>query len=263
MVEITEGAYGAAFVRVARADVAAAPLCFDWALDEGTFEVELALLETRGAALGESPNQGLSRAARWLQDNSNNSRNELCFTNYRRRSTTGSYPLPQPHRSWVGQWILAGYTLRLNFMNESKNAAAGQYGSTNYTAPSKNIVDTVIAGGNFTTLVAAIKAAGLTDKLTGKGPFTVFAPTDAAFKKLAPGALETLLKDCAKLKAVLSYRVVAGHVLAKDVKSGDVMTLQGSPLTASVSSSGVHVNGATSRRAISLRQMASSMSLIQ
>jgi len=129
-------------------------------------------------------------------------------------------------------------------MNESKNAPAGQYGSANYTAPSKNIVDRVIARDNFTTLVAAIKAAGLTDKLTGKGPFTVFAPTDEAFKKLPPGALEALLKDSSKLKAVLSYHVVAGYVLVKDVKSGDVMTLQGSPMTASVSTSGVHVNGA-------------------
>ena len=68
-------------------------------------------------------------------------------------------------------------------MNESKNAAVSQHGSINYTAPSKNIIDTAIAAGNFTTLVAGIKTAGLTDKLTGKGPFTVFAPTDAAFKK--------------------------------------------------------------------------------
>src|SRR5450755_1095729 len=129
-------------------------------------------------------------------------------------------------------------------MNESKNASASQHGSSNYTAPSKNIVDTAIAAGNFTTLIAGIKTAGLTDKLTGKGPFTVFAPTDEAFKRLPPGALEALLKDSAKLKAVLSYHVVAGHTWAKDMKSGDMVTLQGSPLTASVSSSGVHVNGA-------------------
>jgi len=134
-------------------------------------------------------------------------------------------------------------------MNESKNAAVSQHGSINYTAPSKNIIDTAIAAGNCTTLVAGIKTAGLTDKLTGKGPFTVFAPTDEAFKKLPPGALEALLKDSAKLKAVLSYHVVAGHVLAKDVKSGEVMTLQGTALTAAVSSSGVQVNGAHVKQA--------------
>jgi uncharacterized surface protein with fasciclin (FAS1) repeats len=113
----------------------------------------------------------------------------------------------------------------------------------------KNIVDTAIAAGNFTTLVAGIKAAGLTDTLTAKGPFTVFAPTDEAFKKLPAGALDALLKDTAKLKAVLSYHVVTGHVLAKDVKPGEVMTVQGSPLTAVVSSSGIQVNGADVKQA--------------
>jgi uncharacterized surface protein with fasciclin (FAS1) repeats len=85
--------------------------------------------------------------------------------------------------------------------------------------------------------------------VTGKGPFTVFAPTDEAFKKLPHGALETLLKDSAKLKAVLSYHVVTGHFLAKDLKSGEVMTLQGTALSALVSSSGVQVNGAHVRQA--------------
>src|ERR1700683_1252238 len=134
-------------------------------------------------------------------------------------------------------------------MNESKRASASQHGSTTHTAATKNILDTAIAAGNFTTLVAGVKTAGLTDKLTGKGPFTIFAPTDEAFRKLPPGALEALLKDSAKLKAVLSYHVVVGHMLAKDVKSGEMMTLQGSPLTASVSSSGVHVNGAHVKQA--------------
>src|ERR1700687_3554350 len=111
-------------------------------------------------------------------------------------------------------------------MNDSNNASASQQGGTSHTAPSKNIVDTAIAAGNFTTLVAAIKIAGLTDKLTGKGPFTVFAPTDEAFKKLPTGALEALLKASSKLNAVLSYHVVAGHVWARDMKSGEMMTLQ-------------------------------------
>jgi len=133
-------------------------------------------------------------------------------------------------------------------MSESNNTSAGQ-GNTSHTAASKNIIDTAIAAGNFTTFVAGIKTAGLSDKLTGKGPFTVFAPTDEAFKKLPQGALEALLKDSAKLKAVLSYHVVAGHFLAKDVKSGEVMTLQGTPLSAVVSSSGVQVNGAHVKQA--------------
>jgi len=128
-------------------------------------------------------------------------------------------------------------------MEHSKNAAANQTSST-HTPPSKNIVDTAIGAGNFKTLVTGLRAAGLTETLAGKGPYTVFAPTDEAFKKLAPGALDALLKDTAKLKAVLSYHVVAGYVTAKDVKAGDVMTVQGSTLTAAVSPSGVQVNGA-------------------
>jgi uncharacterized surface protein with fasciclin (FAS1) repeats len=133
-------------------------------------------------------------------------------------------------------------------MEQSKNTSANQQGNTARAAPMKNIVDTAIAAGNFTTLVACIKAAGLTDTLTGKGPFTVFAPTDEAFKKLPAGALDSLRKDTAKLKAVLSYHVIIGHMLAQDLKSGDVMTVQGSPLTAVVSSSDVQVNGAHVRQ---------------
>src|ERR1700692_4050473 len=126
------------------------------------------------------------------------------------------------------------------FMSQSNNTITGQQTST----PVKNIVDTTIDAGNFTTLTAGLKAAGLTDVLSKKGPFTVFAPTDEAFKKLPDGALDALLKDSAKLKAVLNFHVITGHVSAKDMKTGEVMTLQGSPLTAVVSSSEVKINGA-------------------
>jgi uncharacterized surface protein with fasciclin (FAS1) repeats len=134
-------------------------------------------------------------------------------------------------------------------MEQSKSTSANTQGSSTYTTPSKNLVDAAFAAGHFTSLLAGIKAAGLTDTLKGKGPFTVFAPTDDAFKKLPAGALEALFKDTAKLKAVLSYHVITGHVLAKDMKSGDVMTVQGSPLIAVVSSSGVQVNGARVKQA--------------
>jgi len=112
----------------------------------------------------------------------------------------------------------------------------------------KNIVDTAIEAGNFTKLLAGLKAAGLTDTLKGRGPFTIFAPTDEAFQKLPSGALEALLKDTAKLKAVLNYHVITGHVLAQDLKSGEVMTFQGSPLTAVVSGADIQVNGAHVRQ---------------
>ncbi len=107
----------------------------------------------------------------------------------------------------------------------------------------KDIVDTAVAAGNFKTLATALGAAGLVDTLKGKGPFTVFAPTDAAFAKVPKADLDALLKDKAKLTAVLTYHVVPGTVMAKDVKAGKVKTVQGSELTIATSG-GVMVNNA-------------------
>jgi uncharacterized surface protein with fasciclin (FAS1) repeats len=98
-------------------------------------------------------------------------------------------------------------------------------------AQAKDIVDTAVAAGQFKTLATALQAAGLVDTLKGKGPFTVFAPTDEAFAKVPKADLDALLKDKAKLTAVLTYHVVAGKVMAKDVKAGKVKTVQGSELT--------------------------------
>ena len=100
-----------------------------------------------------------------------------------------------------------------------------------FSAQAKDIVDTAIAAGNFKTLATALGAAGLVETLKGKGPFTVFAPTDAAFAKIPKADLDALLKDKAKLAAVLSYHVVPGKVMAADVKAGKVKTVQGSELT--------------------------------
>jgi uncharacterized surface protein with fasciclin (FAS1) repeats len=110
-------------------------------------------------------------------------------------------------------------------MDKSKSVPATESVRTNQTAPTKNIVDTVIAAGDFTTFAAGLRAAGLIDALAAKGPFTVFAPTDAAFKKLASGSYDALLKDSAKLAAVLNYHVVKGHFRAADMKAGEQMTL--------------------------------------
>ncbi len=91
-----------------------------------------------------------------------------------------------------------------------------------------DIVDTAVAAGNFKTLVTAVQAAGLVDTLKSKGPFTVFAPNDDAFAKLPKGTVEGLLKDIPKLKAVLTYHVVAGKVMAADVvKLKTAKTVQG------------------------------------
>jgi uncharacterized surface protein with fasciclin (FAS1) repeats len=117
-------------------------------------------------------------------------------------------------------------------MNKILIASVLAFGMT-LTAQAKDIVDTAVAAGNFKTLATALTAAGLIDTLKGKGPFTVFAPTDAAFAKIPKADLEALLKDKAKLTAVLTYHVVPGKVMAADVKAGKVKTVQGSELTIS------------------------------
>ena len=110
-------------------------------------------------------------------------------------------------------------------------------------AQAKDIVDTAVAAGSFKTLATALQAAGLIDTLKGPGPFTVFAPTDAAFAKIPKADLDALLKDKAKLTAVLTYHVVPGRVMAKDVKAGSVKTVQGGMLTLGTTG-GVTVNNA-------------------
>ena len=93
----------------------------------------------------------------------------------------------------------------------------------------KDIVDTAVAAGSFTTLAKALEVAGLIDTLKGDGPFTVFAPTDAAFAKLPAGTVEALLKDPAKLKSILLYHVVSGKVSAAEVVHlTSAKTVQGS-----------------------------------
>lgn len=117
--------------------------------------------------------------------------------------------------------------------------------STGAMAAEKDIVDTAVAAGSFKTLVTAVKAAGLVDTLKGPGPFTVFAPTDAAFAKLPPGAIDELLKDPAKLKAVLTYHVVSGNVMAADVaKMTSAKTVEGADVTISAMGGKVKVNNA-------------------
>ena len=107
-----------------------------------------------------------------------------------------------------------------------------------------DIVDTAISAGQFKTLVKAVQEAGLVDTLKGKGPFTVFAPTDAAFAKLPPGTLEALLNDKAKLAEVLTYHVVPGKVKSGDIKPGAVKTVQGQSVQLSTKGGAVMVNDA-------------------
>ena len=115
------------------------------------------------------------------------------------------------------------------------------------SAKANDIVDTAIAAGQFSTLVAAVQAAGLVDTLKGEGPFTVFAPTDAAFSALPEGTVENLLKPENKdqLVAVLTYHVVSGKVMSADIagKTMEVDSVQGSAITVNAMN-GVKVDNA-------------------
>lgn len=109
----------------------------------------------------------------------------------------------------------------------------------------KDIVDTAVAAGSFNTLVTAVKEAGLVETLKGKGPFTVFAPTDEAFAKIPQEKLAALLKDKEALKKVLLYHVVAGNVMAKDVvKVKSAKTVQGTSVKVTVKGDKVMIDNA-------------------
>ncbi len=113
--------------------------------------------------------------------------------------------------------------------------------------PSKNIVENALGSNQHTTLVAAVQAAGLVETLSGAGPFTVFAPTNAAFEKLPAGTVETLVKpeNKAKLTSILTYHVLPGRLEAKDLKNGQKLkTVNGETLTVTKKGNMVMINGA-------------------
>lgn len=125
----------------------------------------------------------------------------------------------------------------------ASQASAGHHANTAKT----DIVDTAVAAGQFTTLAAALDAAGLVDTLKGDGPFTVFAPTDAAFSALPAGTVENLLKpeNRDQLVAILTYHVVPGKVQASDVVKLDrATTVNGSDVTISIAGSDVRIDNA-------------------
>ena len=135
---------------------------------------------------------------------------------------------------------------RRNFLSITSAALLASTSIVFAGGHSKDIVDTAVGAGSFTTLVAAVQAAGLVDTLKGEGPFTVFAPTDEAFAALPEGTIATLLlpenKD--KLISILTYHVVAGKVMSTDLSNGMMATtIQGSNITI-MTENGVTVNGA-------------------
>lgn len=133
----------------------------------------------------------------------------------------------------------AGFALILGVLASALPATAA--------SSKKDIVDTAVAAGSFHTLVAAVQAAGLAETLKGKGPFTVFAPTDDAFNKLPAGTVETLLKpeNKEKLKSILLYHVVSGDVTAaKVMKMSSAKTLNGQEIKVMVQDGTVMINDA-------------------
>lgn len=108
--------------------------------------------------------------------------------------------------------------------------------------PTLDLVDAAIAAGHFSMLCNAMKAAALVEAVKGTGPFTLFAPTDAAFRKLPRDTMNELLKDKAKLATILTYHLVRSKLMAKDFKSGDLETVQGEQLKMVVGNDGIRIN---------------------
>jgi uncharacterized surface protein with fasciclin (FAS1) repeats len=137
--------------------------------------------------------------------------------------------------------------MKIAFAKKAVIAAAAlalAVGAVSARAAEKDIVDTAVSAGQFDTLAAALGAAGLVDTLKGKGPFTVFAPTDDAFKKIPADKLQALLKDKKALAEVLTYHVVPGMVKAGDVvKLKSAKTAQGGEIMIAVDGGKVMLNG--------------------
>jgi uncharacterized surface protein with fasciclin (FAS1) repeats len=131
-----------------------------------------------------------------------------------------------------------------------RNIALALAATTALSAPAfaqeMNIVETAVEAGSFTTLVAAVEAAGLVETLSGEGPFTVFAPTDEAFAALPEGTVEGLLEDTEALTAVLTYHVVPGAVMSGDLSDGmTATTVNGADIEVGIDMGTVTINGAT------------------
>lgn len=161
--------------------------------------------------------------------------------------TTGQAPIlsedkPNQPNQTMKKTLLFAATIALAAVTPATFAEEAPAAAT----AKQDIVDIAAGNEDFSTLVAAVKAAGLVETLKGDGPFTVFAPTNAAFKALPEGTVEELLKpeNKEKLIAVLTYHVVAGKVMAADVKTGEVASVQGGKLDIKVAEGGVTVDGA-------------------
>lgn len=133
----------------------------------------------------------------------------------------------------------------VKFLSAAAFMAGAMTANAQDAKPTRDIVETAVAAGSFKTLVAAVQAAGLAETLKGKGPFTVFAPTDEAFAKLPAGTVEALLKDKAKLTAILTYHVVSGDVrAAQAMKLSSARTVNGQSVKIMVKDGNVMIDNA-------------------
>jgi uncharacterized surface protein with fasciclin (FAS1) repeats len=139
----------------------------------------------------------------------------------------------------IATLMLVGFTVSIPSLAADENGSVGR---------EMDIVNTAVAAGNFSTLAAALDAAGLIPTLKGDGPFTVFAPTDEAFAKLPAGTVESLLKseNRDQLVAILTYHVMSGKVMAKDIVNlSEATTVSGSDISIMVEDGKVRINDAT------------------
>jgi len=161
------------------------------------------------------------------------------FIRWRKRSVIGDdgFAIANPNSKLTHYQTMKKYLVTIAALTLAISAPRG--------ANAADIVDVAAGNESFSTLVAAVKAAGLVETLKGDGPFTVFAPTNEAFAKLPEGTVADLLKpeNKEKLVAILTYHVVAGKVMAADVKAGEVATVQGSKATLTTDG-GVKIDGA-------------------
>jgi uncharacterized surface protein with fasciclin (FAS1) repeats len=153
----------------------------------------------------------------------------------KKRSISGGKAMTQSIKSWT----------RTTLAIVAFGALALTNPLANHCGSHADVVDTAVAAGDFETLVAAVKAAGLVETLKGEGPFTIFAPTDEAFAKLPEGTVEALLADKEKLTAVLTYHVVPGRVMSSEVVTMASAKTVGGQSLAFNTSSGVMVNDAS------------------
>lgn len=146
----------------------------------------------------------------------------------------------------VGAWALLGNNDEANNAETTDSTAMSQPESMEAEAPTQTIVDVASSDEQFSTLVTAIKTAGLVDTLSGEGPFTVFAPTNAAFEKLPAGTLEDLLSKPEELAKILTYHVVSGEVKASDVVNlSEATTVNGKTVPIVVDGETVKIGDAT------------------